>query len=193
MEFAHITFRGLAIDDTDVLDRVPSELGNLLRQLNGFIQFHGGFHVRGACHEPWWHSLRAAWEGDEAFHRLYPQVRAEDVPFAEDCLGDQFLLRGSGVVRLRAETGESELLGLSFGAFLDRVQKDPVEILTLGPLQRFRDEGGRLEPGQSLGAYPPFCTKEAAAGVHLAAIPTRERRRFLAAFAARLRGGTEPG
>ena len=110
------------------------------------------------------------------------------MPFAEDCLGDQFLLRNSEVWHLAAETGELESLRIGLKEFFDAVASDPVEFLSLHPLMQFQDEGGILDPGQLLAAYPPFCTTESANGVVLRAIPTSERRQFLANLAAQLRG-----
>src|SRR5690349_12608125 len=114
---ATVTFVGPPIDDEEVIDRVPPELADRLRQTNGFIWNGGGLHVRGACCEPAWHSLRTAWEGEAAFHVLYPSVEADDVPFAEDCLGDQFLLRNGLVWQLAGETGDVANLGLTLSEF----------------------------------------------------------------------------
>ena len=58
MEFPGLTYRGAALDDVDILDRLPMDLQQLLAQRNGFVAFRGGLHVRGACVEPRWHSLR---------------------------------------------------------------------------------------------------------------------------------------
>ncbi|QEH35273.1 hypothetical protein OJF2_38210 [Aquisphaera giovannonii] len=187
LELNDVSFVGPPPDDDEVLERLPAELAGLLRQVNGFIQFGGGLHVRGACLGPPWHSLRDAWDGEHAFHRHYPNVRPGDVPFAEDCLGDQFLLRDGAVLRLRAETGELEAKGQDLFGFLRAAQADPRGSLSLEPLIRFEREGGELEPGQLLAAYPPFCTSEAADGVRLAAVPADERRRSLAVLAARIR------
>lgn len=88
MQLAHVTFVGPPIDDRDLLSNLPKNLADLLEQINGFIQFHGGLHLRGVCRKPVWHSLRAAWLGKHAFHRLYPEVvEPEDIPFAEDAWG----------------------------------------------------------------------------------------------------------
>ena len=193
MELKHVTFTGPPLDDEEMLARLSANHAGLLRQINGFIQFEGGLHVRGACRAPAWHSLRDAWEGEAAFHRLYPEVRPEDVPFAEDCLGDQFLLRDGQVWRLWAETGEIESLEVGLGGFFEAVQADPVEYLSLHPLLQFQREGGRLEPGQLLAAFPPFCIKESADGVSLRAIAAGERRRFLADLAAQLRDVPDGG
>ncbi len=37
-------------------------------------------------------TLRQVWIGEDRLSRLYPAVNADDVPFAQDCFGDQFLL-----------------------------------------------------------------------------------------------------
>lgn len=187
MKIEHTNFNGPAIDDAELLAKLPKELAALLQVTNGFIQFHGGFHVRGACLAPAWHSLRDAWVGDNAFHRLYPDVTADDIPFAEDCMGDQFLLRDGTVWHLFAETGEVESLESSFAEFMQNVLDDPGEHLGLHPLLQFQREGGHLQAGQLLAAYPPFCLEESDDGVTLKAIPGAERRRFLADFAKQMR------
>jgi hypothetical protein len=128
-----------------------------------------------------------------AFHSLYPAVHREDIPFAEDCLGDQFILRNGRVLRLSAETGELQALDLDLAGFFHAVQADPIGFLSLEPLLQFQRDGGALEPGQLLAAYPPFCTEQSADGVHLVAIPAAERRRFLADFAAQIRDVPEGG
>ena len=60
MQLEHVTFTGPPLDDGDLLARLPANLAGQLRKINGFIQFHGGLHVPGVCHEPDWHSLRYA-------------------------------------------------------------------------------------------------------------------------------------
>ncbi|MBI3822070.1 MAG: SMI1/KNR4 family protein [Planctomycetes bacterium] len=187
MNIEHINYAGPASDDPEMIDKLPKSLADMLRQTNGFIQYHGGFHLRGACLAPTWHSLRDAWLGPSAIHRLYAAVKPDDIPFAEDFLGDQFLLRGGEVWRLFAETGELEPLEASFKEFLKDVEDDPGENLGLHPLLKFQREGGHLQPGQLLAADPPFCMEEAEDGQTLTAVPTAERRRALAEFAAKFR------
>jgi hypothetical protein len=187
VDLDHVTFVGPPMDDAETFAKLPPNLAGLLRQFNGLIQFGGGFHVRGACFEPLWHSLRDAWFGPHAFHRLYPAVLPDDVPFAEDCMGDQFILRDSNVFRLRAETGELGRLSLGLAGFFHSIEADPIEFLSLQPLLRFQGDGGALEPGQLLGAYPPFCTTPGPVGHHFAVVPSDEQRRFLADFAAQIR------
>ncbi len=159
MELTDLTFIGPRIDDAGVLSGVTAKLSSLLHQVNGFIEFGGGLHVRGACLEPEWHSLRAAWHGQHAFAKLYGSVRAEDIPFGQDCVGDQFLLREGVVWRLEAETGDMESFACGLNEFLSRAQRDPVGYLSLAPLQNFHESVGELLPGRLIHAVPPFCVK----------------------------------
>ncbi len=188
-----VTFRGPKVSESHVLARLPSELGALLAEENGFIAFHGGLHVRGLCGEPLWHSLEEAWTEGHALARLYPAIQPSDVPFGEDALGDQYLIRNTSVMRLAAETGQTEDLGVAVPAFLERASQDPIQYLRLEPLYRFRADGGVLAPGRLLFAYPPFSTKEAAGGtVSLKDAPWSQVLRFHAEWAAKVRG-LKPG
>lgn len=188
MKLSGITFRGPELVDGSLVSELPTGHANLLRQINGFIAFEGGFHLRGVCDTPTWHSLSEAWRGTSALHRLFPVIRDSDLPFGQDCMGDQFLLRDSVVYKLSAEAGELSNMGLSFREFFDRLAADPFEFLQLHPLVQFQCNGGRLEPGQLLAAYPPFVAKEAANGISLRAISATERIAFLADFAGQLSG-----
>jgi hypothetical protein len=192
MDLGSVTFCGPPIDDQKILARLPVNLSALLQKTNGFIQFRGGLHVRGACHEPSWHSIRNAWEGEDAIHSLYADVRPDDVPFAEDCMGDQFLLRSDIVWRLSAETGELESMAVSLDEFLSLTKADPVEFLSMHPLLQFQQDGGNLAPGQLLAAFPPFFVKTEKE-VLLRPIQTAERRRFLADVAQQIRDVPDGG
>jgi hypothetical protein len=150
-------------------------------------RFAGGFHVRGACLAPDWHALRTAWEGPLALHVLYADVHATDCPFAEDALGDQYLIRDGSIVRLDGETGDVTAYAPDLLTFDAAVRADPIGYLNLAPLERFRADGGSLESGQLLSVYPPFCMAESADGVSYRAIGNLDRRRSLAALAAQIR------
>ncbi|MHC5059326.1 MAG: SMI1/KNR4 family protein [Planctomycetota bacterium] len=162
-----VTYSGPRIDDPQLLTRLPAELVSLLREVNGFILHNGALHVRGASGEPDWHSLRQAWEGELAFHRLYPVVRESDVPFAQDCLGDQFLIRDGHVFRLLAETGELEGAAVDLRDFFADVERDPEEFLSYSPDRP-------LQPGQLLHIHPPFCVAETEMGYSFRPCPARE-------------------
>jgi hypothetical protein len=183
MEQSSPSYAGSEITDTEILDRVPEDYRRLLHQTNGFILFDGGLHVRGAVLAPEWHSLRTVWLGDSALHKLFPAIRETDVPFAQDCLGDQFVLRAGIVHKLDGEIGDVESLAMSLETFLSQARGNPIEFLSLQPLLQFMSEGGKLKPGQLLSVYPPFITKESADGVSLKAISMYDRLGFLADFA----------
>jgi hypothetical protein len=183
IDLSHASFIGPEIPDLRKAAILPLDLRNVLLAANGFILFGGGLHVRGICDAPDWHSLDQAWTGEDALCVLFPSVQCDDVPFAEDFLGDQFLLRDGLVLRLFAETGELEEMGIGLNAFLGSVSEDPHRFLPLNLLTQFHNEGEALHPGMLLNVYPPLCIKEASAGVSMRAIPAMERIRFLADFA----------
>lgn len=177
------TYIGPIMDDIVLAEAIPFDLSAVLTDVNGFIAFDGAFHVRGIAAEPLWHSLGAAWKGERALHRLFPVLSPNDVPFAQDALGDQFIFRDDHICRLEAETGELHATGMDTQDFFRALIDTPEQQLPLGFVRRFHDEGGVLLPGQLLSVYPPLCTKESASGVSLRAISAIERVEFLAHFA----------
>jgi hypothetical protein len=186
MNISGVTFRGPELIEAPILSDLPSEHLDTLREINGFVAFDGGFHLRGVCDVPAWHSLVAAWRGDQALYRLFPALLHSDIPFAQDCMGDQFVLRDSVVHRLAAESGTVESMALSWQQFFTSLMADPFEFLQLHPLVQFQREGGCLQPGHLLSAYPPFVTAESGSGVALSAVSADERIRFLSDFAHQL-------
>ncbi len=150
-----IIYEGPPINDRSTLDRLPEELQDLLSTMNGFIALRGGLHVRGACVEPTWHSLASAWKGPQAIHELYPTVHEVDVPFAEDCVGDQFLLHDGSVMKLDAELGELYQVSDDLQRFLDLVQAHPERLIATGALDS--PAGESLKPGNLLQVFPPYC------------------------------------
>lgn len=188
MKLSNLTYSGPAISDSEIISLVPKAYGRLLHQVNGFIAFDGGLHIRGAVNFPRWHSLREAWTGDLALYRLFPTLRESDIPFGQDYLGDQFILRDDTVFRMSGETGQLESLETDFDGFLKRAQKDPENYLYLAPLLDFKEEGGKLTPGQLLNVLPPFIMKESEDGVSMRAIPVSDQIKFLADFSKQIAG-----
>ena len=166
----HISYRGPNEYEKPLLALLPPELRELLAIVNGFVAFAGGLHVRGACPAPVWHSLRSIWRGHLALQRTYPLVREDDIPFAQDCMGDQFLLRGGQVFRMTLETGYLDNLRLTLPEFLAAAEENPVELLQMHPLVQLQKEGSGLKPGELINAYPPFSTAQAADGVTFRAV-----------------------
>ena len=180
-----ITWKGESIDDVEILPDLPGDLRRVLIDTNGFILHEGALHVRGASLTPEWHSLREAWLGPNAFHRLYEAVKISDIPFAQDQMGDQFLIRDGVILRLSAETGEIEPLADGLDDFLAKVQNDIETFLTVGL-------GHRMEPGQLLHAFPPFCVRDAVSP-SLRAMAATEVIRFHADLARQIRDVPDGG
>jgi len=103
--------------------------------------------VRGARSSPEWHSLREVWKGEAALHTLYADVRPSDVPFAQDCVGDQFLLRDGEGVRLEAETGELSLFAPGLASFSEAANANPVECLAWSLCYSSKVREGRSNQG----------------------------------------------
>lgn len=169
-----------------LLAELPEDYRTLLQQINGFITFGGGLHVRGVCAEPLWHSLAHVWKGEPALYRLYSSLEPADIPFAQDCVGDQYFLRKDVVHHLWAEIDRAESLELGWRDFFRAMHKNPAETLYLAPLVDFQSQGGELEPGQLIDVQPPFCVE--AAERTYRAVPALDRLSRLAAFAKKVAG-----
>jgi hypothetical protein len=180
MNISGITWRGDGIDDFEILRELPPALGQVLSENNGFILHKGAFHVRGASLKPEWHSLRAAWRGPNAFHALYDSVRTTDIPFAQDQVGDQFLIRDSAVLRLSAEWGEVAPVAESLAVFFSKLSEDIEGFLNIGLRHS-------MQPGQLLFAYPPFVFQESGAGASVKPVRAEEVILFHADLARQLR------
>lgn len=180
MDLNNVTYQGPEIDDEEILAELPNNLASLISQVNGFILYHGGFHLFGACKSPIWHSIRELWKGDGAAYGHYEGIADTDVPFAEDCLGYQFFLRDGQVLFLDGQTGYIEDLGMGLRGFLQWITEKPVENLGMEPLQQFMDDGNICEPGRVLSEYPFYCFDESKNGVTLSSVSSMEKRTFLA-------------
>lgn len=75
------------------------------------ILYSGGLQVRSHDAQQRLLNVNTFLEGEFAFHNLYREVKASDFPIAQDCFGDQFLIRDNLVVKLNAETGEIDEFG----------------------------------------------------------------------------------
>ncbi|GAB3225658.1 hypothetical protein GCM10027346_07110 [Hymenobacter seoulensis] len=176
-----ILYSGGELTDLVSFARLPSYLQAFLREQNGVVAYFGGLHIRGCVTEPTWHSLAEAWQGENAFWRTYDTVVETDIPFAQDCVGNQFLLRGDAVLFLDTETGELADLEVDFKHFLFGAEKFPLDALGMQPLRTFQQGGGVLRPGELLSLHPPVCitttTKSSSK-----AVPAAARLTWLADF-----------
>ena len=155
MVLTGVTFLGPETHDARTLDRLPPPVRDLLTEVNGFVAFRGGLHLRGACDMPSWHSIDAVWRGVFALHGLYDWVQPTDIPFGQDFRGHQFLLRGDRVWRLDTSDGTVTSLDVDFDGFLAAVRSDPVDFLGLQPLRAYLDGGGLLRPGHVVDLADP--------------------------------------
>ena len=178
-----VTYQGPPIEDPSKLQGLPHALIEILWQVNGFIAYAGGLHVRGLVDEPEWHSLERYHSGEMALHRLFREVERYDFPFAQDFLGNQFLLRDNLVWRLRADTGEVSSLDVDLAQFLGAVRDDPIEYLSLHLLASYHQHQGFLEPGHLVHTMPPLCMKPPEKKLALKAAPAPNVVLFLADFA----------
>ncbi|RSK44954.1 SMI1/KNR4 family protein [Hymenobacter rigui] len=152
-----ILYTGGELTDLVTFAKLPGYLQAFLREQNGVVAYFGGLHIRGCVSAPSWHSLASVWQGERALWRTYAEVQKADIPFAQDCAGNQFLLRGDAVLWLDTETGELADLEVDFKHFLFGVEKFPLDALGMEPLRAFQQAGGILQPGQLLSLYPPLC------------------------------------
>ncbi|GAA3929697.1 hypothetical protein [Hymenobacter algoricola] len=182
-----LLFQGRPISDAQTFALLPLYLQDFLRAQNGVVAYFGGLHIRGCCHYPLWHDLGAAWNGEQAFWKRYRTVQPTDIPFAQDCVGNQFLLRGDAVLFLDTETGEIADLEVDFKHFLFGIEKFPLDALGMEPLRSFQQRGGQLEPGQLLSMYPPVCIQSRSEQRTLKPIPALERLTYLSGFYAQIK------
>ncbi|GAB3824143.1 SMI1/KNR4 family protein [Hymenobacter jeollabukensis] len=175
-----ITYIGAPVSDAATFKLLPFDMQSFMLQNNGLIAYYGALHIRGCCQEPLWHSIRETWDGPNAFWRNYRNVKRSDLPFAEDAVGNQFLLRRGEVIFLDAETGEIQPLGVNFTGFIEGVQRFPDKALDLGPVGQFMEYGALLQPGELLAIYPPVCVKSDDESFELTRMPTEVRLHSLA-------------
>ena len=144
------------------------------------ILYSGGLQIRSEDAEEKLFNINTFTQGDLALSKLYPSVEPGDYPIAQDCFGDQFLLRRGKVINLMAETGDIEEYDCSWEQFLAWADEDPINRLEL-------PDSLNLEKGKLLFAYPPFCTKEGS-DASIKPIDGIELVRFHADFAKQING-----
>ena len=157
MKLPNITYSGTHLTDNAIFEKLPQQLKEFLREQNGVIAFNGGLQIRSCSGEPKWNSLKEYWTGDKALFRTYDKLTVTDIPFGQDCVGDQFFIRDNTVFRLSSETGDIESLQVDFNTFLHNASEDADEYLLLGPLRQFEQTGQTLKPGELLSVFPLFC------------------------------------
>lgn len=175
-----IIYIGEPVSDAATFKLLPFDMQAYMLQHNGLVAFGGGLHIRGCCKEPLWHSLKEAWQGPNAFWRTYRAVKQSDMPFAQDGVGNQFLLRRGQVWFLDTETGETQNLNVGFVQFIEGVTRFPEQAIDLSHVINFMRLGARLAPGELLAVYPPTCISSTEENYNLTRMPTDVRLQSLA-------------
>lgn len=154
MNLRDTIYIGGEIDDQETYDIIPEFLRAFYKEHNGFIAYKGGLHVRGCVLSPSWHSLGYVWHGSSKLADLFECVKPDDIPFAQDCFGDQYLIRENEIIRLLSETADLEFLEVDFNGFIKRAMENPADYLNIGNLDALN-----IQPGLLLSVVPPFCFK----------------------------------
>lgn len=179
MQFEGVIWQNNAIADNYILKQLPLSLQEFYEEINGVVAYEGGLQIRACSKKPKWNSLYEYWKGDRALYKQYDKMNETDIPFAQDCLGDQYFLRKNEVFLLNAENGEIDNLEMDFWEFIDECVNDPEDFLDMEPLLDFLEEGDSLAPGELLHIFPPFSLEESEEGVTLMKLPVEDRLQFL--------------
>lgn len=151
-QFKDITYLGSEIDDLDTYNLLPDYLKDFYLNNNGLIAYNGGLHIRGCANFPEWHSLKEYWFGKMKLSHLFSTININDIPFAQDCFGDQYIIRNNKLGRVLAEIDEFQDLKIVFCEFLHQVTSNVYEFLAIENISQFN-----LKPNQLINAFPPFC------------------------------------
>jgi hypothetical protein len=152
--FNNISYSGPEIDDFETFVLLPDYLKDFFLKKNGFIIRTGFFHIRGCVKEPKWHSLKEIWLGENKLSDLFQSINKNDIPIAQNCLGDQFFLRHNIIHLLKSEYDEIENLRIDFHQFIKEMFELAPEDLDVKKMQNII-----LEPGQLINADPPLVFK----------------------------------
>lgn len=180
MDLKGVIYRGEAPVDQELAARLPDELRQFYEEANGLLAYNGGLQIRSCTQDAHWNSLGHYWTGETALHHTYPNLTSSDIPFGQDCVGDQFFLRDDSVWLLSAETGEVVDMEASFDEFLENCIEDPVEYLAMEPLVHHLDMEGPLAPGHLVHVVPALSLElPEDTPYHIDSLPVSERLAWL--------------
>lgn len=183
MEFKGVTFRCEEAVDRSLFERLPEDLQDFYENVNGLIAYNGGLHIRSCTDTTEWHSLGLYWNGEEALSKTYTNLLESDIPFAQDCVGDQYFLREDGIWLLSAETGEVMDMEVDLDEFLENAIEDPVEYLAMEPLVHLLDRDGELSLGELIHVVPGLSLDlPEDTPYHIDSLPVKERITWLREF-----------
>ena len=186
LEFKNITYTGGPINDTGTFEILPDYLQQFYLKQNGLICFDGALHIRGCVQNPIFHSLNEFWFGKHALADLFSSITKNDIPFAQDFLGDQYLIRGNEIIHLQSEFDEIENLRISFEEFIARSIQNTNNFLLTEPLRFYLKSNSKLVPGQLLSVFPPYCI-ETESERHFGAVDAIEHLHYLSDLARQIK------
>ncbi len=140
-----ITYKGEPINDWLTFNRLPGCIQDFLIEINGFTVRNNG----GCVNSPDWHSLNEVWHGGTRLSDLFDSIRPDDIPIAQDCVGNQFIIRQNKICMLDVETGRIELMEIDFQEFIRQIAE-----LSYDELQDSNMQNVELVPGQHFSYYP---------------------------------------
>ena len=182
-DFKGVLFQGETPPDPSILVTLPEDLQSFYQECNGLVAFNGGLQIRICSNDDNPLSLGRYWKGDRALHRIYPNLLTSDIPFGQDCAGDQFFLRDDFVWLLSAETGEIMDMEVHLDEFFETSIEDPVDYLSMEPLVHYLDMEGELPFGQLVHIVPALSEDlPEEPQYHIDALPIDERLDWLAKY-----------
>ncbi|WP_235299725.1 hypothetical protein [Portibacter marinus] len=87
---------------------------------------------------------------------MYEDITMEDIPIAQDAFGDQYIYRNGSIYRLNLESGELENLNATLTQFLENIEMNGIEYLSLQQIFELRELGVKLGLCEMMNVYPPF-------------------------------------
>jgi hypothetical protein len=144
-----ITYKGEPINDWITFNRLPGCVQDFLIEINGFTVRNNVYHIRGCVNSPDWHSLNEVWHGETKLSDLFNSVSPYDIPIAQDCTGNQFIIRQNRMYMLDVETDSLVLMKINFQEFIRQIAE-----LSYDELQDSNMQNVEVAPGQHFSYYP---------------------------------------
>lgn len=135
------------------INTLPTEFNSFSHFKEGAWLYKGGLQVRGVDPSHEILDLHKYWQGDSSINDQYDILLDADIPFAQDCFGDQFIYREGEILLLSAECGELEHISESLSSFFSWVKSDPYTNLNI-------TDDLEVSIGELLFAWPPYCTEQ---------------------------------
>lgn len=156
MELPNTTYRNEIIEDRSTFDLLPNELKEFFLKCNGLVALNGGIQFKGCVNKPEWISLHETWKGKLKLLDVYESIAPNDIPFAQDAFGDQYIYRSGEIFQLNCESGELENLNCTLDQFVNNIKTDALDYLSLQQIYELKEMGIELKNGEMMNVYPPF-------------------------------------